>query len=135
MTIQNNTPDINVFYDKTKVSTETLASSASWTQLLEVVDLYADPSLQNKIGYKVQNTTNGTNVYQYTGTLYFGNEFGSVTFVNGDENTTKTPKFGQVYLDRIAGGKKNFILAEGIITTTYPVRGNVVAVSVWLNQK
>jgi hypothetical protein len=135
MTIQNNTPDINVFYDKTKVSTETLASSTSWTQMLEVVDLYSDHSLQNKIGYKVQNSTNGTNVYQYTGTLYFGNEFGSVTFVNGDENTTITPNVGQIYLDRIAGGKKDFILADGIITTTYPIRGNVVAVSLWLNQK
>lgn len=125
----------NVYYDKTKVSTETLASTTSWTQLLEVVDIFSDSSFQNKIGYKVQNTTNGTNVYQYTGTLYFGNELGSVTFVNGDENTTRNPNSGQIYLDRIAGGKKNFILADGIITTTYPVQGNAVAVSVWLNEK
>ena len=67
-------PSLSFYYDKTKVTTETLASSASWTQYLEIVDLYSDYSLTNKIGYKLQNSTNGTEVYQYQGTLYFGNE-------------------------------------------------------------
>ena len=127
-------PDVSCFYNKTTVSSETLASSTSWTQQLEIVDLFSDPKLTNQIGYKVQNNTAGTDVYQYQGTLYFGNQIGSVTFVNGDENASNNPNKGDIYLDRISGGKKDFILAEGIITTVYPLEGDVVAVYIYLSK-
>lgn len=127
-------PDLTLYYNKLDVSTETLASSKSWTQFLEVVNLYSDYELTRQIGYKVQNSTNGTDVYQYQGTLYLGNEIGSITFVNGDENTERDPNVGHIYLDRIAGGKKDFILSEGVIVTVYSEKYNVIPVYVYLKK-
>ena len=135
MNIPNGSPPaLTCYYNKLDVATETLASSASWTQLLEIVNLYSDPELKHQIGYKVQNSTNGTDVYQYEGTLYFGNEFGYIKFVNGDENTSRDPNVGHIYLDRIAGGKKDFLFAEGYIATIYPLTGDIVPVYVYLNK-
>ena len=132
--VNGSAPDLSFFYNKTAVSSEPLYSSASWTQLLEQTTLYSDAELTHQVGYKIQNTTNGLETYQYQGTLTFGNEFGSITFVNGDDNATRNPSAGQIYLDRIAGGKKDFILAEGVIATVYPLEGDIVAVYVYLSK-
>ena len=132
--VDGSSPDLSFYYNKTEISSETLASSASWTQLIEQTNLYSDPALTNQVGYKIQNSTNGLETYQFQGTLTFGNEFGSITFVNGNDNVTRDPTAGQIYLDRIAGGKKDFLLAEGIIATVYPLEGNVVAVYIYLSK-
>ena len=132
--VYGSAPDLSFFYNKTAVDSETLASSSSWTQFLEQTNLYSDAALTHQVGYKIQNTTNGLETYQYQGTLTFGNEFGSITFVNGDDNATRDPNVGQIYLDRIAGGKKDFILAEGVIATVYPLEGDIVAVYVYLSK-
>ena len=127
-------PDLTLYYNSTAGSTETLASSESWTQYLEFFNLYSDYELTKQVGYKLQNSTNGTDVYQYQGTLYLGNEIGSITFVNGDENPTTNPNSGKIYLDRIAGGKKDFLLAEGVIATIYSKNSDVIPVYVYLKK-
>ena len=126
-------PSLSVYYNKKNVSSETLVSSENWVQRLEITDLYADPSLTNKIGYKLQNTTDGKDVFQYQGTLYFDNGLGSITFLNGNEYPKTDPNVNQLYLDSIASGKGPFLLASGYIATVY-TESDVVPVYVYLRK-
>jgi hypothetical protein len=127
-------PSLTFYYNKTQFSTEILASSENWTQYLEQTNLYSDYEMTNKCGYKLQNSTNGTDLYQYQGSLNFDNKLGSISFLNGDENTTTDPNIGKVYLDTIASGKGPFVFASGLIATVYPLQGDIVPVYVYLNK-
>ena len=132
--VDGSAPDLSFYYNKTAFDSEILASSARWTQLLEQTTLYSDAALTHKVGYTIHNSTNGLETYQIQGTLTFGDEIGSITFINGDNNNIRDLNVGNIYLDRIAGGNKHFLLAEGVIATVYPLEGDIVAVYVYLSK-